>query len=134
MEIIAAPDHAHRKGPASYFTGNVSLHLLTESRPPASVFAARVSFEPGARTAWHTHPVGQLLHVLSGTGLVALRNQAPRVIATGDTVWIDPGEEHWHGAAPDSAMEHLAVQEVRDGNGADWLEHVTETDYLTPPA
>ncbi|MGX9351857.1 (R)-mandelonitrile lyase [Shimia sp. W99] len=133
IDIIPAGTTPSRQGSAEYFTGNVRLDVVTESRPPASVFAARVTFEPGARTAWHTHPVGQLLHVLSGSGLVALRGEAPRVIRPGDSVWIEPGVEHWHGAAPNTAMEHMAIQETRNGNGANWLEHVTDEDYLTPP-
>jgi len=89
----------------------------------------RVTFEPGARTAWHRHPLGQTLHVLSGVGLMGRRGAAVQVIQAGDTVWIPPGEEHWHGATPEVMMCHLAVQEAEDGRTADWLEQVSEEDY-----
>ena len=133
IEHIPAGTLPSRSGPAEYFTGNVRLDLVTESRPPSQVFAARVTFEPGARTAWHTHPVGQILHVLNGVGLIAMRGENPRIIRPGDTIWIDPGAEHWHGATADTGMTHMAIQQVEDGKGADWLEHVTDQDYLKPP-
>ena len=88
-----------------------------------------VSFEPGARTAWHTHPLGQTLHVLSGVVLVGLRNEKPQFIRAGDTVWIPPHEEHWHGAAADNAMKHMAIQEALDEKHIAWLEHVSDRDY-----
>lgn len=113
-----------------YFTGSVSFDPVIDAPEPARVNALRVSFAPGARTAWHTHPLGQTLHVLSGSGLVALRDAAPRRIRAGDTVWIPPGEEHWHGAAPDTAMVHLAIQEKQGDSAADWLEQVSDADYL----
>ncbi|MDA5556625.1 (R)-mandelonitrile lyase [Shimia sp. MMG029] len=134
IDHIPAGQVPSRAGTPEYFTGTVRLDLITESRAPSELFAARVTFEPGARTAWHTHPVGQTLHVLSGVGLIALRGEAPRTIRPGDTIWIEPGVEHWHGATPDTGMCHLAMQQVQDGSGADWLEHVTDTDYLLPPA
>lgn len=134
IELIPAGSLPSRQAPAEYFTGAVRMDLITESRPPSQVFAARVTFEPAARTAWHTHPVGQILHVLSGVGLIALRGEAPRVIRPGDSVWIDPGVEHWHGATPDTAMSHMAIQQVENGTGATWLEHVSDTEYLTPPS
>ncbi|TDE37542.1 (R)-mandelonitrile lyase [Antarcticimicrobium sediminis] len=116
-----------------YFTGSVSFDPVIDAPDPARVNALRVSFAPGARTAWHTHPLGQTLHVLSGAGLVALRDAAPRRIRAGDTVWIPPGEEHWHGAAPDTAMVHLAIQEKQGDSAADWLEQVSDADYLRAP-
>ncbi len=97
---------------------------------PARINALRVSFAPGARTAWHTHPLGQTLNIISGLGLVGLRNEAPREMRPGDTIWIPPGVEHWHGAAPETAMVHLALQEEQDGSAAAWLEHVSDADYL----
>ncbi len=133
MEHIPAGTLPSRTGPPEYFSGSVRLDLITESRPPSHVFAARVTFEPGARTAWHTHPVGQTLHVLSGVGLIAMRGEAPRLIRPGDTIWIEPDVEHWHGATADTAMCHMAIQQVEDGKGADWLEHVSDEDYLKPP-
>ena len=89
----------------------------------------KVSFEPGARTAWDTHPLGQTLHIISGTGLVGLRNEQPKIINAGDTVWIPPDEEHWHGATPTNSMSHIAVQEALNGTVANWLEKVTDEDY-----
>ena len=106
---------------------------IIEAPDPARVRAIKVSFEPRARTAWHTHPQGQTLFVLSGVGLVGLRNESPKIINVVDTVWITPGEEHWHGAAPDSNMEHLAIQEALDGKVADWLEQVLDDDYDLNP-
>lgn len=103
-----------------------------EAPAPARIRALRVGFEPGARTAWHTHPLGQTLYVLSGVGLVGLRSQSPQAIRAGDTVWIPPGEEHWHGAGPETGMVHLAMQEAYEGRVADWLEQVSEADYLRP--
>jgi quercetin dioxygenase-like cupin family protein len=88
-----------------------------------------VAFEPGARTAWHTHPLGQTLYVVNGVGLVGLRNKKPEVINVGDTVWIPPDQEHWHGATPSKSMTHIAIQEVLDERVADWLEKVTDDEY-----
>lgn len=133
MEIFAAGSRPTLRASSDWFTGTVWQDPVIEAPEPARVRALRVSFEPGARTAWHTHPLGQTLHVLSGTGRVGLRGQSPRVIRAGDTVWIPPGEEHWHGAAPTTGMVHLAMQEADNGRTADWLEQVAEDDYLTPP-
>ena len=130
MEIIRADDRPSRLAKAEWFTGRVWQDPVIEAPEPARVRALRVTFEPGARTAWHTHPLGQTLHVLSGVGLVGLRDAAPQVIRAGDTVWIPPGEEHWHGAGPETIMSHLAVQEALEGRVADWLEQVSEVDYL----
>jgi quercetin dioxygenase-like cupin family protein len=102
---------------------------VIEAPEPARVRALRVTFEPGARTAWHTHPLGQTLHVLSGVGRVGTRGGPVQVIRAGDTVWIPPGEEHWHGATPDQMMCHLAIQEGQDGRTADWLEQVSDAEY-----
>ena len=129
MEIYAAGARPSRLASSEYFTGRVWQDPVVEAPDPARVRALRVSFEPGARTAWHTHPLGQTLHVLSGVGLVGLRGEAPRVIQAGDTVWIPPGEEHWHGAGPETAMCHLAIQEALEGRVAEWLEHVSDADY-----
>jgi len=129
MKITAAGSRPTQKANSDYFTGTVWQDPVIEAPDPARVRALVVSFEPGARTAWHTHPLGQTLYVVSGTGLVGLRDQAPRVIRAGDTVWFAPGEEHWHGATPDNAMTHMAVQEAKDGRVADWLEHVADKDY-----
>ncbi len=132
MEIIVAGSRPTVRANPDYFTGTVWQDPIVTAPTPARVNALRVAFEPGARTAWHTHPLGQTLHVLCGTGLVGKRNQAPHVIRAGDTVWIPPGEEHWHGAGPDTGMTHLAIQEAENGSAASWLEKVTDADYLKP--
>ncbi|MFV0473186.1 MAG: cupin domain-containing protein [Pikeienuella sp.] len=134
MKIMQAGARPTRKASSDWFTGTVWQDPIVEAPDPARVRAIRVAFEPGARTAWHTHPLGQTLLVLSGMGLVCLRGQAPRRIRPGDTVWIPPEEEHWHGATPETGMVHLAIQEAQDGVSADWLEHVTDEDYLRRPA
>jgi|SRR6056297_1108124 len=134
MEITRAGHKPHKLANPDYFTGRVWQELVVEAPDPARVRALRVTFEPGARTAWHTHPLGQTLHVVSGVGLVALRDDAPQVIRPGDTVWIPPGEEHWHGATSETMMCHLAIQEAdADGHVADWLEHVSDTEYGRTP-
>ena len=130
MKIMRAGERPSRLAKAEWFTGRVWQDPVVEAPEPAQVRALRVTFEPGARTAWHTHPLGQTLHVLSGVGLVGLRDAAPQVIRAGDTVWIPPGEEHWHGAGPETMMSHLAIQEAFEGRVADWLEQVGEADYL----
>lgn len=133
MDIIKAGSRPTLRARSEWFTGTVWQDPVIEAPEPARIRALRVHFEPGARTAWHTHPLGQTLHVLSGVGLVGLRGQAPGIIRPGDTVWIPPGEEHWHGAGPDTAMVHLALQEALNGTVADWLEHVSDADYGQVP-
>ncbi len=133
MDIHGISDRTSRKGPADYFTGTVWLDPIIEALAPARVRALRVSFEPGARTAWHTHPLGQTLHVLSGIGRVQAAGGLVREIRPGDTVWIPPGENHWHGAAPGHGMVHLAFQEALDGKHVKWMEHVTDAEYGTAP-
>lgn len=130
IELFPAGSRPSRMGPEAYFSGAVWMDPIISAPPPARVNALRVTFAPGARTAWHTHPLGQTLHVLSGSGLIALRGDPPKQINAGDTVWIPPGIEHWHGAAPDTTMSHLALQEEVDGSAATWLEQVSEADYL----
>ncbi len=115
--------------PASYFTGSVRQDPLIEAPAPARVRAVSVTFEPGARTAWHTHPLGQTLVVISGSGLAQKRGGPVEPIRAGDVVWFAPGEEHWHGASPTTAMTHIAIQEALDGISVDWLEQVTDADY-----
>ncbi|PKQ12485.1 MAG: cupin domain-containing protein [Alphaproteobacteria bacterium HGW-Alphaproteobacteria-1] len=129
MEIIRTESVASRLAEPAYFTGRVWQEVVSAPPAPARVRALRVTFEPGARTAWHTHPLGQTLHVVSGVGLIGTRGGPVEVIRAGDTVWIPPGEEHWHGAAPDRMMCHLAIQEAEDGRTADWLAHVTDAEY-----
>ena len=130
MKIITNQIRGCRKGPEAYFTGTVWIDEVITTPAPARVSAAMVSFSPGARTAWHTHPVGQSLHVISGVGRVQLKGELMREIHPGDTVWIEPGEEHWHGAAPDRTMTHLAIQESdHTGGFVVWLKHVTDEEY-----
>ena len=129
MEIYAAGTRASRKMAAESFTGTVWQDPIIEAPGPARVRSARVSFEPGARTAWHTHPLGQTLHVVSGVGRVQLWGGPVREIRAGDTVWIAPGEKHWHGAAPATAMAHIAIQENLDGKVVDWMEQVSDEQY-----
>ena len=133
MEIHTAIDRPSRKGPADYFTGTVWLDPIIEAPAPARVRALRVSFEPGARTAWHTHPLGQTLHVLAGIARVQAAGGPVREIRPGDTVWIAPGENHWHGAGPEHAMVHFAFQEALEGNAVAWLEQVTDAEYGVAP-
>ena len=131
MKIIKAGSRPTRKASSEYFTGTVWQDPIIEADEPARVRALKVAFEPGARTAWHTHPLGQTLHIISGTGLMGLRNEVPRVIKAGDTVWIPPGEEHWHGASATNSMTHIAIQEELNGSVAEWLEKVSDDQYLS---
>ena len=130
MEIIRSSDRASRQGEAAYFTGSVWVDEIAVGAEPSRVRLFRVSFAPGARTAWHTHPLGQVLHVLTGSGLVQKIGEAILEIHPGDTVMIEPGAKHWHGAAAGNTMVHLAMQEVDDkGASVAWLEHVTDEEY-----
>lgn len=129
MDIHPVGARATSRGPESYFTGTVWLDPIVAAQAPARVQAARVTFAPGARTAWHTHPLGQTLYVVAGAGRVQTRGGPVREIRAGDTVWIPPGEEHWHGAAPTTGMAHIAIQEALDGSAVNWLAHVTDTEY-----
>ena len=130
MEIKRSGSQPSNKGPTDWFTGTVRIDSPFKGSDPARVTGAIVTFEPGARTAWHTHPLGQALHVLSGVGLVQLQGQPAQAIHPGDTVWIEPGEVHWHGAAPGHTMVHLAMQ-VADAEGVDvaWLSPVSDQEY-----
>lgn len=129
MEIRRNGSQASVKGPADWFTGTVRIDPLFQAPAPARIQAASVTFEPGARTAWHTHPLGQTLVVLSGSGRVQRMGGPVEEIRPGDVVWFAPGEKHWHGAAPTTAMNHIAFQEVLDGKVVDWMEHVTDEQY-----
>jgi quercetin dioxygenase-like cupin family protein len=130
MEIQRAGSQPSGKGPAEYFTGTVRMDPLFKAPAPARVVGVCVTFEPGARTAWHTHPFGQNLFVIHGCGRVQRWGEPIQEIRPGDVVWIPPGEKHWHGAAPATAMTHIAVQEQLDGKTADWMEKVTDEQYL----
>jgi quercetin dioxygenase-like cupin family protein len=129
MEIKRSGSQPSGKGPANYFTGPVRIDPLFQAPDPARVTGASVTFEPGARTAWHTHPFGQTLIVTSGRGWVRLWGGAVEEIHPGDVVWIAPGEKHWHGATPTTAMTHIAVQEALDGKAVEWMEHVSDEQY-----
>ncbi|WP_119274691.1 (R)-mandelonitrile lyase [Taklimakanibacter deserti] len=129
MDIKRSGSRPSRKGPAEYFTGNVRIDPVFDAADPARVRALAVTFEPGARTAWHTHPLGQILIVTSGTGRAQHWGGPVEEIRPGDVVWFPPGERHWHGAAPSSSMTHIAIQEALDGNTADWLEQVSDEQY-----
>jgi quercetin dioxygenase-like cupin family protein len=129
MDIIPAGSRPSGRGPAEWFTGTVRIDPLMNPFDPARVQGAHVTFEPGARTAWHTHPLGQTLIVTAGRGRVCRWNGEVCEIRPGDVVWFAPGEKHWHGAAPNTAMTHIAVQEVADGRAVDWLEKVSDADY-----
>ena len=133
MRITSLHDLKSIRASASYFTGTVWQDPIIETPEPARLRALKVSFEPGARTAWHTHPLGQTLQFLSGVGLVQSWGGPVRVVRAGDVVWFPPGEKHWHGASPDIAMVHLAFQEALDGKHVDWMEHVSDAQYGEPP-
>ena len=132
MHIFPVGSRPTKRAPAEYFTGTVWQDPIISAPDPARLNALVVHFEPGARTAWHTHPFGQTLFVTHGSGLVCLRGADPRRIQAGDTVWIPPDIEHWHGASPTTVMTHIAMQEAKDGAAATWLDHVTEADYTSP--
>jgi quercetin dioxygenase-like cupin family protein len=130
MHIDRSGKRPSIKGEPQWFTGNVWRDEIAVGVEPSRVRLYRVSFDPGARTAWHTHPVGQVLHVVAGSGLVQTAGQPVREIHPGDTVTIAPGERHWHGAGPNTQMVHLALQEVdAQGVGVVWMEHVTDKEY-----
>ncbi|HQY90508.1 cupin domain-containing protein [Caldilinea sp.] len=118
------------KGSPEWFTGVVRIDPLHQASEPARVGCASVTFEPGARTAWHSHPLGQTLVVTGGCGRVQRWGGPIEAIRPGDVVWIPPGEKHWHGAAPTTAMTHIAIQEYLDGKAVEWLEHVSDAQYL----
>jgi len=118
------------KGPAEYFTGAVRIDPLFTALAPARVACASVTFEPGARTAWHTHPLGQTLIVTSGCGWTQCEDGPIEEIRAGDVIFCPPGHRHWHGATPTTSMTHIAIQEALDGKMVDWMEHVTDEQYL----
>jgi quercetin dioxygenase-like cupin family protein len=118
-----------QKGPADYFTGSVRIDPLFDAQAPARAGSAWVTFEPSARTAWHSHPAGQRLVVTAGLGWVQQWGGRTQEIRPGDVVWIPPGAKHWHGATPTTAMSHIAIQEAVEGKVVDWMEHVTDEQY-----
>ena len=129
MDIRRAGTQQSTKGPDDCFTGKVKIDSLFEAPSPARVRGASVTFEPGARTAWHTHPLGQTLIVTSGLGWAQRDGGPVEEIGPGDVIWFAPGEKHWHGASPTSAMTHIAIQEALDGKVVEWMEHVSDQQY-----
>ncbi len=134
MEHFKAGSRKTKRAPASYFTGTVWQDPVNEPPEPSRARSAWVTFEPGARTAWHTHPLGQTLVITAGLGLFQTLGKPAVVLKPGDVVWIPPGEKHWHGAAPDNQMVHLAIHEALDGKHIDWMEHVSDEDYMAATA
>lgn len=132
MIIHRSGSRPSRRAPAEYFTGTVWQDPIVEAEAPARLRAAMVRFDPGARTNWHTHPLGQTLHVVSGLGLFQGAEGPVRFIRPGDTIWIPAGERHWHGATPETSMTHIAMHEAEGGSNVDWAEPVGDEDYGAP--
>lgn len=130
MNIQRNGSQSSNKGPGEYFTGNVRIDPLFNMPEPARSMGAYVTFEPGARTAWHTHPLGQVLIVTSGSGWTQCWDGQITEIRQGDVIWCPPGHKHWHGATNNTAMTHIAIVEQLNGVGVNWLEHVTDEQYL----
>ena len=129
MKIIRSGSNPSAPGPQDWFTGTVRIDPLFAAEEPGRTSGAHVTFEPGARTAWHTHPAGQTLIVTFGSGRVQREGGPVEEISAGDVVWFPAGEKHWHGAAPDTAMSHIAIQESIDGSPVTWMEKVADEDY-----
>jgi quercetin dioxygenase-like cupin family protein len=129
MDIKQSGSQPSAKGSAEYFTGTVRIDPLFEAQEPARTSGASVTFEPGARTAWHTHPLGQTLIVTAGCGLAQRWGGSIEQIRPGDAIWFEPGEKHWHGATATTAMTHIAIQEWLDGKPVDWMEQVSDEQY-----
>jgi quercetin dioxygenase-like cupin family protein len=129
MEIKHSGSQPSGKGPVEWFTGTVRIDPLFQATTPARAAGNAVTFEPSARTAWHTHPLGQVLIVTTGYGLVQREGGPIEEIRPGDVVWFEPGEKHWHGASPTTAMTHIAIQEALDGKAVDWMEKVSDEQY-----
>lgn len=130
MEIFRAGSRPSTKGPADWFTGTVRFDPLFQPIEPARASGNAVTFEPGARTAWHTHPLGQILIVMAGVGRIQRWGGSIEEIRPGDVIWIPPDEKHWHGATPITAMTHMAIQEAVNGTSVEWLEQVSNEHYL----
>ena len=129
MKIARCGSQPSGKGPADWFTGTVRIDPLFGASAPARAAGNAVTFEPGARTAWHTHPLGQTLIVTFGSGLVQRQDGPIEVVRPGDVVWFEPGEKHWHGASQTTAMTHIAIQEALDGKAVEWMEKVSDEQY-----
>jgi quercetin dioxygenase-like cupin family protein len=132
MEIRRIGTQASTKGPTDWFTGTVRIDPLFQAPAPARVQGVSVTFEPGARTAWHRHPLGQTLIITAGCGWVQRDGEPIEEARPGDVIWFPPGEKHWHGATPTTAMTHIAIQEQMDGKAVDWMEKVSEEQYHRP--
>jgi len=132
MEIHRSGSQPSKRGPADWFTGTVRIDPLFQANAPARATGATVTFEPGARTAWHTHPLGQTLIVTAGCGLAQRWGGPVELIRPGDVIWFPPGEKHWHGAALTTAVTHIAIQEQLDGKGVEWMEKVSDEQYQQP--
>src|SRR3954469_9919548 len=126
MDVKRSGSQPSARGPAEWFTGTVRIDPIVQAQPPARVLAVSVTFEPGARTAWHVHPLGQTLVVTAGCGFVQSRGGPRETIRPGDVIWCPPGETHWHGATPTTAMTHIAIVEQLDGKSVEWGERVTD--------
>jgi quercetin dioxygenase-like cupin family protein len=131
MDIKRSGTQSSSKGPPDWFTGTVRIDPLFQANAPARAVGASVTFEPGARTAWHTHPLGQTLIVTAGCGFAQRFGGPIEQIRPGDVIWFPPGEKHWHGATATTAMTHIAIQEQLEGKTVDWMEHVTDKQYQT---
>jgi quercetin dioxygenase-like cupin family protein len=129
MEIKRSGSQPSTRGPAEWFAGTVRIDPLFQAKAPARAVGNAVTFEPGARTAWHTHPLGQVLLITAGYGAAQRAGGPIEPIRPGDVVWFEPGEKHWHGASPTTAMTHIAIQEALDGKNVDWMEQVSEEQY-----
>ena len=129
MKIHLAGSRPTRLAPSEHFTGTVWQDPIIQAEAPARIVAARVTFEPGARTNWHTHPLGQTLYVISGIGRFQTKGEPVHEIRPGDVIWIPPNEKHWHGGSPTSGMTHIAMQESLEGNYSTWMEPVTDAEY-----
>lgn len=134
MDIFRKDSRPAQAGPDSWFTGTVRIEPIIAAEAPGRPAAALVTFQPGARTNWHTHPHGQTLMIVEGAGLAQSEGGPVRALAPGDVVWFAPGERHWHGAAPDKAMAHVAIQAAEGGRTVDWAEPVADADYAVRPA
>jgi quercetin dioxygenase-like cupin family protein len=129
MQITRTGSRSITKGSPNYFSGSVNIEPLVQATPPAAIRAASVTFEPGSRTAWHTHPLGQTLIITSGLGWVQSIGGPVEELHVGDVVWFAPGEKHWHGATRESAMTHIAIQEALNGETVTWMEQVSDAQY-----
>ena len=133
MDIMRNGSQPSTKGPAEWFTGQVRIDSAFQRPAPSRLAGATVTFEPGARTAWHTHPLGQTLIVTAGRGWTQCEDGPVVEIRAGDIIWCPPGHKHWHGATPTTAMTHIALQEALDGKVVEWMQHVTDAEYLAGP-